>query len=206
MRFPAGNAPAIVLGLSIVAALATTGSAWAVTQCGKAAWYAPGGITASGEPNAAGALTAAHPNLPFGTKVSVLNLANGKSVVLRINDRGSFAGNRIIDVSRAAAEALDFVHNGVARVEVTVLGDVDVKLPGACQPSETATTDNGQNGAADGAAGDAVEPAGKRAAAAPVPPPSTQAMSARFSLAFQPESWTEAELKKALEAILPAGR
>jgi rare lipoprotein A len=193
VRSRGGNAPAFALGLFIVASLATAGNAWAVAQCGEAAWYAPGGTTASGEPNAAGALTAAHPSLPFGTKVSVRNLANGNSVVLRINDRGSFAGDRIIDVSRAAADALDFIHDGVARVRVTVLGDVDVRLPGSCQDEVAAA-----------GAEESVKPAADGSSVAR--PLSGQAMSARFSLAFQPDSWTEAELKKALEAFLPALR
>jgi rare lipoprotein A len=64
------------------------------------------------------ALTAAHPSLPLGTKVLVENLDNGRSVVVRINDRGPFAGNRIIDVSKAAAEKLDMMADGVANVRI----------------------------------------------------------------------------------------
>ncbi len=147
MRSPWGIAPALVFGLFIVVLRLTTGSAWAVTQCGVAAWYAPGGKTASGEANVAGAVTAAHPSLPFGTKVRVVNLANGKSVVLRINDRGPFTSGRIIDVSKAAAEALGFIRNGVARVEVTVLGSVAMKLPGTCKPTDTAAAGDRREGA-----------------------------------------------------------
>ena len=64
-------------------------------------------------------LTAAHRTLPFGSKVRVANLANGRSVVVRINDRGPFTEGRVIDVSRAAAEKLGMIRSGVARVSVT---------------------------------------------------------------------------------------
>ncbi|HEY9096724.1 MAG TPA: septal ring lytic transglycosylase RlpA family protein [Hydrogenophaga sp.] len=74
--------------------------------------------TASGERFDMGELTAAHRSLPFGTKVRVRNLRNGKEVVVRINDRGPFKKGRVIDVSRAAAEALGMVGRGLARVEL----------------------------------------------------------------------------------------
>ncbi len=200
MRSRDRTASVIAFGLIVFASLVATGKARAVVQCGEAAWYAPGGITASGEPNVAGALTAAHPNLPFGTKVSVRNLANGKSVVVRINDRGPFAGNRVIDLSRAAAEALDYIRDGVTRVEVTVLGNVAVKLRGACTSTDVAST---SGGAADAT----VPPASGAPSVRPAPQPVSKAsMSAQFGIAFQPDSWAEAELRKALEAFLPALR
>jgi rare lipoprotein A len=65
------------------------------------------------------ALTAAHRSLPFGTKVLVENLRNGRSVVVRINDRGPFVGGRIIDVSKGAAAQLGMIHSGTAQVRVT---------------------------------------------------------------------------------------
>ncbi len=67
------------------------------------------------------ALTAAHPSLPFGTRVRVTNLDNGRSVILRINDRGPFVKRRIIDVSRRAAEELGFVHEGTTQIRVEVI-------------------------------------------------------------------------------------
>lgn len=67
------------------------------------------------------ALAAAHRTLPFGTKVKVENLTNGRSVVVRINDRGPFTGGRIIDVTQGAAEQLGMIRAGVARVKVTVV-------------------------------------------------------------------------------------
>ena len=92
---------------------------------GQASWYGPGfhgRLTASGEVYNQNALTAAHPSLGFGTRVRVRNLNNGRSVVLRINDRGPYAQGRVIDVSAAAAQSLGMIQSGVAPVEVTILG------------------------------------------------------------------------------------
>lgn len=89
------------------------------SQTGRASWYDIGTRTASGEAMDGDALTAAHPTLPFGSKVRVANLANGRSVVVRVNDRGPFTKGRVIDVSRAAAEKLGMIRSGVARVSVT---------------------------------------------------------------------------------------
>jgi rare lipoprotein A len=91
---------------------------------GEASWYGPGfhgRTTASGEVYNQNALTAAHPSLAFGTKVQVTNLNNGRSVVVTINDRGPYAGGRIIDLSAAAANSIDMVSSGVAPVSVTIL-------------------------------------------------------------------------------------
>ncbi|HEU4341594.1 MAG TPA: septal ring lytic transglycosylase RlpA family protein [Candidatus Binatia bacterium] len=92
-----------------------------VIETGMASWYGPGfhgKTTASGEVFNQEKFTAAHPSLPWGSTVKVTNLANGKSVEVRINDRGPFAKGRIIDVSRAAARALGMMGSGVATVEV----------------------------------------------------------------------------------------
>ncbi len=86
---------------------------------GKASWYGPGfhgRRTASGERFDMNELTAAHRTLPFGTKVRVRNEHNGREVVVRINDRGPRIRDRIIDLSKAAADALDFVKAGEAFV------------------------------------------------------------------------------------------
>jgi rare lipoprotein A len=91
---------------------------------GIASWYGRryhGRRTASGEIFDMNSATAAHPTLPFGTRVQVTNLENGRSVVLKINDRGPFVRRRIIDVSRRAAQALGFVQNGTARVRVQLV-------------------------------------------------------------------------------------
>jgi rare lipoprotein A len=92
------------------------------SQCGKASWYKMGHKTASGERMNAAALAGAHRTLPFGTKVRVENMGNGKSVVVRINDRGPFIRGRVIDVTQGAAVKLGMIRSGVARVKVTVVG------------------------------------------------------------------------------------
>jgi rare lipoprotein A len=94
----------------------------ASAQTGRASWYSLTSLTASGERCNPNALTAAHPSLPFGTKVRVENLKNGRSVVVRINDRGPFVGGRIIDLTKAAAAELGFTKSGTAKVKLTVLG------------------------------------------------------------------------------------
>ena len=91
----------------------------AFQQCGKASWYKLGGTTASGERANPQGLTAAHRTLPFGTLVDVTNLSNGKTVTVRINDRGPFAKGRVIDVTLAAAKQLGFVQKGITKVRVT---------------------------------------------------------------------------------------
>ena len=100
-------------------------------QCGKAAWYDLGGQTASGERSSGTGMTAAHRTLPFGTKVRVENLDNGRSVIVRVNDRGPFVGGRVIDVTRAAAEELGMVKSGIAKVRVSAL-DGKTKLDNTC--------------------------------------------------------------------------
>jgi rare lipoprotein A len=93
---------------------------------GSASYYAAkfdGRPTASGERFDNDAMTAAHRTLPFGTLVRVTNLANGRSVIVRINDRGPFTRGRTIDVSRAAAEELGLVARGHGMVELAVIED-----------------------------------------------------------------------------------
>ncbi len=88
-------------------------------ETGRASWYDLDTPTATGETIDDGDLTAAHPTLPLGTHVLVENLDNGRSVVVRINDRGPFTQDRIIDVSKAAAAKLGMVAAGVATVRVS---------------------------------------------------------------------------------------
>ncbi len=91
---------------------------------GMASWYGKeeqGGPTASGERFDMHAFTAAHRKLPLGTQVRVTNLANGRQVAVRINDRGPYGKGRIIDLSYAAASALDFIDRGFTRVKIEVL-------------------------------------------------------------------------------------
>ncbi len=93
-------------------------------QVGYASYYGRefiGRKTASGELYDPSKLTAAHPTLPFNTYIKVTNLENNKSVILRINDRGPFKKNRIIDVSEKAADLLDFKKKGIVLVKVEVI-------------------------------------------------------------------------------------
>ena len=88
---------------------------------GMASWYGDdfhGRLTANGEVFDMASLTAAHPTLPIPSYARVTNLSNGKSLIVRVNDRGPYHGNRLIDVSNKAAELLEFKGNGVARVRV----------------------------------------------------------------------------------------
>lgn len=91
---------------------------------GVASWYGGkfhGRKTANGERYDMNKLTAAHKSLPFGTRVKVTNRKNGRSVIVRINDRGPYAGKRVIDLSRKAAEAVGMIRSGIAPVTVEVL-------------------------------------------------------------------------------------
>jgi|GEM_PF-1911871 len=92
---------------------------------GNASWYGPGFFgkpTASGEIfGLSGEYTAAHRWLPLGTRLLVTNRRNGKQVIVRVNDRGPFVGNRVIDLSPSAAEALDFIDDGLTDVKIQVL-------------------------------------------------------------------------------------
>lgn len=94
------------------------------SQVGNASWYGKafhGRPTASGEDYDMFQLTAAHRSLPLGTYVKVTNLRNGKWAVLKVNDRGPFVGNRILDVSYGAAQVLNFRGRGIERVRVEVV-------------------------------------------------------------------------------------
>jgi rare lipoprotein A len=123
---------------------------------GVASWYGPGFHkvrTSTGEAYDMYGMTAAHKTLPLPAYVQVTNLQNGRSVVVRVNDRGPFVGNRIIDLSYTAAAKLDMLRNGTAMVEVRT---VDAPLPGS--------------GAATLAAAPTLPPAAQAAAPSFVPP------------------------------------
>lgn len=105
------NLLALGAALSVAFTLVST-PGFAASQCGRASWYALTSRTASGERMNPSAMTAAHRSLPFGTRVRVTNSNNGKSVVVRINDRGPFVKGRVIDLSKAAARELGFINSG----------------------------------------------------------------------------------------------
>lgn len=96
-------------------------SSASAAECGRASWYALRSMTANGEMMNPSAMTAAHKSLPFGTRIKVVNKSNGKSVVVRINDRGPFIRGRIVDLSKAAARHIGMIHSGHAAVCYTRL-------------------------------------------------------------------------------------
>ena len=115
--------------LSLTGLFLFTVAAEAKTYTGYASFYKMGRRTANGERFKPNGLTAAHRSLAFGTRIKVTNLANGKSVVVRINDRGPFGGRRIIDLSYGAAKAVGLVRAGVGKVKFVVIEPAGKKLP-----------------------------------------------------------------------------
>jgi rare lipoprotein A len=99
---------------------------------GVASFYTEDDWTASGEKFNTHALTAAHPTLPFGTRLRVTNVTNGRSVVVRINDRGPFVPGRVVDLSEQAAENLGMVERGIVKVKL----DVVQKSSGSTPPAK----------------------------------------------------------------------
>jgi rare lipoprotein A len=115
---------AICLAAGTLSGTAAAADGAGITQTGTASWYGSGfqsKTTASGEPFDMNDLTAAHRSLPLDSLVRVTNLQNGRSVVVRINDRGPFERGRVIDVSARAARVLGMRNRGVARVRVEAL-------------------------------------------------------------------------------------
>jgi rare lipoprotein A len=113
-------------------------------QTGKASFYADkfeGNPTASGEKYKHSKLTAAHRTLPFGTRVRVTNLGNNKTVEVVVNDRGPYVDGRVIDLSRSAAQQLDFINAGLADVKVEVIDTGDGKGGGQVVPVDHVSVD-----------------------------------------------------------------
>lgn len=122
---------ACLLMLSLLSQFAAAQSNHDYAAQGYASWYGPGfhnRLTANGEVFDAWEMTAAHLTLPFDTRVRVTNLDNGAYVTVRINDRGPYTDNRIIDLSQGAAEELGMLRSGVVPVRVEVLGVRDVNV------------------------------------------------------------------------------
>jgi rare lipoprotein A len=114
-------------------------------QDGLASWYGGkfhGRLTSSGEVFDSNEMTAAHRTLPFGTMVKVTNLDNGKTAIVKINDRGPFVEGRIIDLSRAAADTLGMIGQGVARVSLEIVDFVSDKPVFAIQVGAYALVKN----------------------------------------------------------------
>jgi rare lipoprotein A len=117
---------------------------WAQVQSGKASYYADrfeGKPTASGEKYRHNKFTAAHKTLPFGTRVRVTNLSNNATVEVVINDRGPYVEDRIIDLSRAAAEKLGFIVQGIAEVKIEVIDPGTGKVSDPVRPIGNVTVE-----------------------------------------------------------------
>ena len=124
---PRSRSPGGWLAVAILAFALPFGSALAGSEEGLVSWYGSrfhAQPTASGEPFDAGALTMAHPTLPFGTRVKVTNLRNGRSVVVRVNDRGPHIDERVGDLSLAAAKEIGMLRRGVVLARLEVLGEL----------------------------------------------------------------------------------
>jgi peptidoglycan lytic transglycosylase len=151
-------------------------------ETGIASWYGPdfyGHRTADGEMYDGNEFTAAHRTLPMPVNVRVTNLDNGKSIVVRVNDRGPYAKGRIIDLSAAAAKALDMIRVGTARVRVTYLGRADGAVgtmmaaqtpPQIADAVPAAPTEKVDSSALNAVPGAAVDPP-VRVASLPTPSP-----------------------------------
>ncbi len=154
------------------------------SETGTASWYGPqfhGQRTASGETFDQEALTAAHPTLPIPSLVQVTNLENGREVIVRVNDRGPFVGERLIDLSRRSAEVLGFEQAGQARVHVRYLGPAPRRVnadgtPAPASPSSPPPFSGPVRSAA-------VEPDGPRSL---LPPPSAAGEDNEMDLAGAP--------------------
>ena len=112
----------IATATMLLSTVGLSGQALADASCGGASWYALHSKTASGERMNPTRLTAAHKHLRFGTRLRVTNQRNGKSVVVRINDRGPFVRGRVLDLSKAAASNIGMVASGHAKVCYEVIG------------------------------------------------------------------------------------
>lgn len=133
--FPSVRRAASLLGILLLASCAAPvtvekkpelySSQAAHVETGIASWYNDR-RTASGERFRSSAMAAAHRKLPFGTMVRVVDLKTGKSIVVRINDRGPYIRGRIIDLTTGAARALGTYHRGIARVRIEVLKEIPV--------------------------------------------------------------------------------
>jgi rare lipoprotein A len=106
------NKSAVAVVTIVASLMIGISASHAAAQCGRASWYALHSRTASGERMNPSALTAAHRTLPFGTRIKVTNRRNGKTVVVRINDRGPFIKGRVLDLSKGAARKLGFISSG----------------------------------------------------------------------------------------------
>ncbi|MCT8974150.1 septal ring lytic transglycosylase RlpA family protein [Microbaculum marinisediminis] len=164
-------------------------------QVGLASWYGRdfhGRKTANGEVFDMADLSAAHPTLPLPTYARVTNLENGRSVVVRINDRGPFAHNRLIDVSKRTAELLDFHNDGTAKVRVQYVGMAPLEGNDGQWLTTTVRHDGQPVGPvmlAGLSAPAAQQASAGRAMQPPPPPPGTSAPYPQTTVAFSPSTY-----------------
>ena len=114
----------IILSFLLLFSFAVFAQEEKILQTGIASYYSRksnGARTSSGERLNSDSLVCAHRTLPFGTKIKVLNLKNGKSIIVKVIDRGPFGKGRVIDLSYAAADSLDMIRSGVAKVKLFVM-------------------------------------------------------------------------------------
>ncbi|WP_020593551.1 septal ring lytic transglycosylase RlpA family protein [Kiloniella laminariae] len=172
------------------------------SETGIASWYGPGfdgKLTANGEQYDQEALTAAHRTLPMPSLIRVTNLGNGRSIKLRVNDRGPFSNSRILDVSRRAAQLLGFELAGTAKVRVEILEEESRQLAALSQDkdltaykTEIASSDTSTRGAPTEAV--VAEPLDAPAAGGTVaqqpqspPPPQIKAEPVAYNPAYNPD-------------------
>jgi len=110
-----------LLSCLLIVAFSLALGAAAMAESGRASWYQSGTRTASGERFHPNGISCAHRRHAFGTELRVTNLANGKSVVCRVNDRGPYIRGRIVDLSKGAARVIGMVRRGVVRVSIEVM-------------------------------------------------------------------------------------
>ncbi|MGL6222313.1 MAG: septal ring lytic transglycosylase RlpA family protein [Steroidobacteraceae bacterium] len=153
LALPFGSAQADDHGSSpgVADITAAIGRGIVTVQEGVVSWYGAqfhNRKTASGERFDVAALTMAHPSLPFGTVARVTNRRNGRSVVVRVNDRGPFVGKRIADLSEAAATEIGMLRKGLAKVRIEVLGDEEAEPEPSPQPVAVASAEPTPSGPA----------------------------------------------------------
>jgi rare lipoprotein A len=165
-------------------------------ETGTASWYGPGfdqKTTANGEIYDMNQLTAAHKTLPLPSIVEVTNLQNGRALQLRVNDRGPYVGDRVIDVSRRAAQLLGFIGAGTARVHVRILKEPSIRVAEAAMRGETGDVRLAQSTRATSPAPAPAPPITRVARAepalprgTPVPPPRTEVVAANWPAEQEP--------------------
>ena len=132
---PLSLAGVLAAVLTVHPARADEAAGYEAVQHGTACWHGGASRTTSGERWASGGFMAAHRSLPFGTRVRVVNLQNGRSTVVRITDRGPYTRNRVIDITPAAAREIGLLEAGIGQVRVEVIPDQVGELPGVARPS-----------------------------------------------------------------------